>query len=242
MVKLPRTKHGPRPWIFLNIATTADGKLAPSNRKFVPFGSKRDKDLMMELRTEADAVMSGARTVDAVPVNLGPGSAKYRQMRLEKGLSEYNIRVIVSGSATISPAAEIWKHRFSPIIVLTTENASKKRVATLEKLGAIVAPFGETKLDFTATSSWLYKEWGVKRLLCEGGGGVNAALFEEDLVDEIYLTLCPLIFGGRNAPTMSDGEGVERLAGATRLKLTSRKLEGDELFLVYRVIHKSFNR
>ena len=56
------------PFIFLNVATTADGKLAPANRKFVPFGSKRDQQLLLELRAQADAVMAGARTVDLVPV------------------------------------------------------------------------------------------------------------------------------------------------------------------------------
>src|SRR5207249_3873332 len=98
------------PFIYLNVAMTADGKLAPANRHFVPFGSKRDQELLLELRAQADAVMSGARTVDLSPVKLGPGPAKYRKMRLENGLAEYNLRVIVSGAATIDPRAEIFKH------------------------------------------------------------------------------------------------------------------------------------
>lgn len=194
--------------------------------------------MLLELRTEADAVMSGARTVDAMPVNLGPGPAKYRQKRMEKGLSEYNLRIIVSGSATISPKAEIWKHKFSPIIVLTTERAGKSRIKALEKLGALVAPFGEKRIEFAEATRWLYQQWGVKKLLSEGGGSVNAALFAEDLVDEIYVTLCPVIFGGRNAPTMADGEGIDKLADATRLKLASREAVGNELFLRYLVLHK----
>jgi hypothetical protein len=61
------------PFVFINVATTADGKLAPANRKFVPFSSRRDQQLLLELRTRADAVMAGARTVDLMPVKLGPG-------------------------------------------------------------------------------------------------------------------------------------------------------------------------
>src|SRR5688572_14133564 len=103
---------GPLPFVFVNVASTADGKLAPANRHFVPFSSKRDRDLMLELRATADAVMSGARTVDSTPVTLGPGGPKYRKLRLKRGLEEFNIRVVVSGSGTLDPRAEIFKRQF----------------------------------------------------------------------------------------------------------------------------------
>src|SRR5262245_17084621 len=104
------------PFVYLNVAATADGKLAPASRKFEPFGSKRDQQLLLHLRTEADAVMAGARTIDLLPVRLGPGGPKYRRMRLRNGLAEYNLRVVVSGAGTLDPKAEIFRHRFSPII------------------------------------------------------------------------------------------------------------------------------
>src|SRR6478736_586844 len=114
------------PFVYINVASTADGKLAPENRKFVPFGSKRDQQLLLELRAGADAVMAGARTVDLVPVNLGPGPAKYRRLRLKNGLNEYNLRVVVSGSGSLNPQAEIFRQRFSPIIVLTSGAAPER--------------------------------------------------------------------------------------------------------------------
>src|SRR5947207_6961527 len=107
------------PFVFLNLAMTADGKIAPANRHFVTFSSKRDREHMMELRATADAVMSGARTVDLSPATLGTGGPKYRRLRLKRGLREYNLRIIVSGQGSISPDAEIFKHRFSPIVILT---------------------------------------------------------------------------------------------------------------------------
>src|SRR3954471_18132565 len=91
------------PFVFINVATTADGKLAPANRHFVPFGSARDKQLLLQLRTRADAVMAGARTVDLSAVRMGPGGSRYRRMRLKNGLAEYNLRVVVSGSGTLNP-------------------------------------------------------------------------------------------------------------------------------------------
>ncbi len=230
-----RPTAGALPFVYLNAASTADGKLAPANRHFIPFGSKRDQEHLLELRTSADAVMSGARTVDMSPVKLGPGGAKYRRQRLKRGLTEYNLRIIVSGAGTIDPDAEIFKHRFSPIIILTTGRAPQSRLNQLRKLADEVKICGDRELDFAFALRWLREKWNVKRLLCEGGGEINAALFEAGLVNEVHVTLCPFIFGGRTAPTLADGTGFSKLADAARLEMKSQKRIGDELFLVYRV-------
>ncbi len=222
-----------RPFVFLNVATTADGKLAPANRHFVPFSSRRDQELLYRLRTHADAVMAGARTVDSAPVTMGPGGKKLRSQRLKNGRAEYNLRVVVSGTGSINPRAEIFRHKFSPLIILVTQRARRARVQQLEKLGAIVHVCGETEVDFPAALAWLRRAWKVKTLLCEGGGEINNALLRANLVDEIYLTLCPKIFGGRTAPTLADGAGVPSLAAATQLKLKSQRRVGDEMFLCY---------
>lgn len=226
------------PFIYLNAASTADGKLAPANRQFVPFSSKRDHRLLYELRTKADAVMCGARTIDSTPVTLDAGGLKYRKIRVKHGLSEYNLRIIVSGSGTINPDAEIFKHRFSPIIILTTGRAGK-RLKKLRESADEVKICGDKEIDFVQACQWLRKKWNVKTLLCEGGGEINDALLRANLVNEIYLTLCPIILGGRNAPTLADGEGVTELSEANRLKLKAMKHVGNELFLVYQVLNRA---
>jgi len=224
-----------RPFVFINVATTVDGKLAPENRKFVPFGSKRDLDLLYELRARADAALMGARTVDSAPGHYGPGPAKYRRLRLKRGLPEYNLRVIVSGRGTLSPKSDIFRYRFSPIIVLTSARASVRNLKQLRAVADDVEIFGDEEMDFAGAFEWLQKKWNVKNILCEGGGELNTSLIRQNLVDEIYVTVCPLIFGGRNAPTLADGVGVKSVDEATRLQLKSMKRVGQELFLVYRV-------
>jgi riboflavin biosynthesis pyrimidine reductase len=109
-------------------------------------------------------------------------------------------------------------------------------VRRLREVADEVKAFGDKRLNFTEALRWLRKKWGVKRLLCEGGGEVNAGLFQEGLVDEVYHTLCPLVFGGRHAPTMADGDGFPALTDAARLRLKSLRRVGDELFLVWRVV------
>jgi 2,5-diamino-6-(ribosylamino)-4(3H)-pyrimidinone 5'-phosphate reductase len=223
------------PFVFINVAMTADGKLAPANRHFVPFSSRRDQQHLLELRATADAVMNGARTVDLTPVTLGPGPAKYRRLRLARGLSEYNLRIIASRGGTVNPKARIFQERFSPIIVLTTGRASARRLRELRAVADVVKVCGKREIDFVQAFRWLGEEWKVKRLLCEGGGEINDALFGAGLVREVHVTICPKIFGGRAAPTLADGLGARSLSRATALTLKSARRVGQELFLIYSV-------
>ena len=223
------------PFVFINMAMTADGKIATTNRAVSSFGSARDHAHLLELRATADAVMAGARTIDLNPVNLGPGPARYRRQRLRRGLREYNLRVIVSGSGSVDPEAELFRHRFSPLILLTTARASRRRLDRLRALVDELRVCGESEIDFLETLRWLRREWGVKRLLCEGGGELNDALFRAGLVNQLHLTICPRIFGGRSGPTIVDGIGTGALANATQLVPRSAKRVGDEMFLVYDV-------
>jgi riboflavin-specific deaminase-like protein len=221
------------PFVFVNMAMTADGKIATANRAVHSFGSARDLAHLYELRATADAVMCGARTVENSNAILGTGGEKFRRRRRQSGLAEHNLRVVVSGSGSLNPAAEIFKKRFSPIIVLTTQRAPAKKLAQLRELADEVKVFGETEVNFRSVLPWLRAKWGVKRLLCEGGGELNDALFRAGLVSEIHLTICPKIFGGRTAPTIADGLGCPQLAAAARFELTSIKREKAELFTVF---------
>src|SRR5208337_187716 len=113
------------PFVLVNMAMTADGKIATANRAVHSFGSARDLKHLYELRATADAVMCGARTVEISQSILGTGGEKFRWRRLKNGLTEYNLRVIASGSGSINPAAEVFQKRFSPVIILTTARISK---------------------------------------------------------------------------------------------------------------------
>jgi len=229
-----KTKKSKLPFILVNMAMTADGKIATANRKVSSFTSRRDHEHLLELRATADAVMSGARTVDSASVDLGPGGEKFRKLRLKRGLAECNLRIIASGSGTINPRAKIFRSKISPVIILTTERVSKSSLNKLQSLADEVKVCGRREVDFQKTFLWLRAKWKVNRLLCEGGGELNDALFRAGLVDELHLTVSPKIFGGRNAPTIADGDGFSKLADAEQFQLATMKRIGDEMFLVFR--------
>jgi riboflavin biosynthesis pyrimidine reductase len=92
------------------------------------------------------------------------------------------------------------------------------------------------QVDFPGALQWLLKKWNVKTLLCEGGGELNAPLFRLGLVDELHLTICPVIFGGRRAPTLADGDGIEHLVDAKRFKLRRQQKVGYELFCIFKPV------
>lgn len=229
------------PFVFTNGAVSADGKLALENRSLIQFSSARDRRFVFQLRARADAVLCGAETVETFSIDLAAGPAACRRERQRKGLPAEPLRILVSDDGKIDPRAHIFQKRVSPVIVLTTERAVKRGVARLRGV-ATVKPFGERVVDFARAFRWLRDEFGVKRLLCEGGGETNAALIRAGVVDEMHITVCPLVLRGRRAPTICDGEGADSIERATRLKLKAVKLVKGELFLTYDVLPKPLRK
>jgi riboflavin-specific deaminase-like protein len=221
------------PFVFSNFAITADGNIAFANGRFTPFSSRHDREHMMELRATADAVMCGARTIEATGTILGNGGDKFRKLRIRRVLAEFPLRVIVSGSGSISPTAKIFQKRFSPIVVLASGRISKANLKKLRAVADEVKISGKTEINFPAALRWLREKWKVRRLLCEGGGELHGALIHAGLVDELHLTLCPKIFGGRNTPTVADGKGFLHLSDAAQFKLKSANRIGDEMFAIF---------
>ncbi|HRZ94137.1 MAG TPA: dihydrofolate reductase family protein, partial [Candidatus Paceibacterota bacterium] len=138
-----------------------------------------------------------------------------------------------SGRGSLSPEAEVFRHRHSPIVVLASEAIPGARLRALRAVADEVLIRGRQTVDWGAAFEDLEKRWGVRRLLAEGGARLNAALWAAGLVDELHLTICPRLFGGRASPTIADGPGASRLADAAQMELRSCCRVGDELFVVY---------
>ena len=224
-----------RPFVLINMAMSADGKIAPPNRRLISLGTKQDHDHLLKLRTTVDTVMCGARTIESGNIAMDAGGKKYEQQRVSNGLEKQNLRVLISGSGSINPASRIFKNRNSPIIIFVSKQASKKRLAKLKKVADEIVVYGNKTVSLCQSLKYLHQKWNTKRLLCEGGGELNFTLIRLGLVDELHLTICPCLLGGRKAPTIADGNGFLRLSKATKLKLTNQKRIGDELFTTWKI-------
>lgn len=237
----PPVPPSDRPFVLLNMAISADGKIAGADRRFGSFGSRLDQTNLYRLRSTVDAVLCGARTAGVPEVTLDAGAPRFVRARLRQGLSEQPLAVIVSGRGRLSSNAAVLDGSRPPPIILTTHRAPATAVRELRRRGAEVVAFGRQALDLTAALKWLRQVHGVRRLVCEGGGELNDAMFRAGLIDEVHLTLCPVLIGGRDAPTIADGIGTPRLGHASRLRPRKIQRRAAELFLVYDVLPRPRN-
>jgi riboflavin-specific deaminase-like protein len=229
-----RSVNEPPMYVLLNMAMTADGKIATANRAVTSFGSPRDLAHLYELRATADAILCGARTMEETGATLGNGGDPYTRMRLKRRLQPYPVRVVVSGGGSISSTLPLWTSHSSPIVVLTSRRASPPDLDRLRKLATEVWVSPGDEIDFPAALSRLKTSFGVKRVVAEGGATLNDTLFRAHLIDELHVTICPYLAGGRMAPTLVEGEGWSRLAEAGRFRLHHRIRCRGETYLVYR--------
>ncbi|MCP3977704.1 MAG: 2,5-diamino-6-(ribosylamino)-4(3H)-pyrimidinone 5'-phosphate reductase [bacterium] len=223
-----------RPFVYINMATTVDGKITSSAREYPRFASAADRRSMDRLRAEADALIVGAGTLRADNPKLCVRDDEMQEYRRSLGKPDDLLKVVVTAGAALPPDSRFFDDADGPRrIVATTETAPAERVDALENL-AEVWRLGRETVDLTSLLQQLGAR-GVERVLLEGGGALNQAFLRADLVDELNLTISPALLGGRDAPTAFEGEGFA-MKQQKRLRLADLRREGDELFCRYEVL------
>ncbi|MCZ6680541.1 MAG: dihydrofolate reductase family protein [Candidatus Poribacteria bacterium] len=221
-----------KPYTVLNMAMSLDGKITTRDGAGAQFTSKADKVRLREIRSQADAILVGAGTISADDPTFTSREA-YRALRLQRGMAPNPIKAVVSGSGSISETARMFQPNGAPALVFTTQRIPASRLERLREV-AEVYRVGETTVDFQRVLEILRETCQVMHLLIEGGGQVNSDLFHAGLIDEVYLTLSPKIIGGRDVPTIVEGDGFDFL-DIVELALLDHRVVDDEIFLHYRV-------
>jgi 2,5-diamino-6-(ribosylamino)-4(3H)-pyrimidinone 5'-phosphate reductase len=214
-----------RPYVFINVAATADGKIDTIERKGSAISSKRDKERVDELRAGADAVLVGGKTLLEEGPKLTVKSEALREARVKRGMPANPIKVGIISNADISLESDFIKAGPARVVIFTTSQTSKSQLETLRANGVEVFVHNEPRVDLHKMLETL-AELGVKRLMVEGGGTINFEFLRLGLVDELIIYIAPMIFGGEHAPTLASGLGLARNK-AIALKLENIETHDD---------------
>ncbi|WP_276257509.1 2,5-diamino-6-(ribosylamino)-4(3H)-pyrimidinone 5'-phosphate reductase [Haloglomus litoreum] len=212
--------------VHVNAATSVDGKLSTRRREQVRISGDEDFARVDRLRAEADAVLVGVGTVLADDPSLVRHDEPHRER--ERGTDEPPARVVVDSRGRTPPDAAILDGEPTTYL-LASDALSTDRERALAAAGATVlrteSTDGSERVDLAAALEAL-EERGVERLMVEGGGEVIFSLFDAGLVDRLTLYVGSLVLGGRDAPTLADGEGFVESFPALSLAAVDRLDDG----------------
>jgi 2,5-diamino-6-(ribosylamino)-4(3H)-pyrimidinone 5'-phosphate reductase len=215
-----------RPFVFINVAMTADGKIDTFERHGAAISSAADKARVDQLRAGADAVMVGGQTLLGEDPKLTVKSAELRAERTAKGLSENPVKVGIVTRAELKPDCEFLNAGPARVVLFTTSQTSPEQVESLKSKGVEVFIFGEKRVDLYQSLETL-KGLGINRLMVEGGSRLNFEFLRLGLVDELTAYVAPMIFGGETAPTTAGGAGLARSAAIPLKLVEARVLDED---------------
>lgn len=210
-----------RPHTTVVLAMSADGKIADVKRSPARFGSKADTAHLETQIAASDAVLFGAGTLRAYGTTLTVSHPKLLLQRSQQGKPAQPVHIVITHSALLNPEVRFFKQPVKRWLLTTTTGALfwKTNVCKLpstpgtsvqkyppefEQILVFETPTG--KVDTTAALQHL-QTLGITRLVVLGGGELVASMLELDLIDEFWLTVCPLILGGAIAPTPVEGRG-----------------------------------
>ncbi len=196
-----------RPYVIINCAISLDGKLALKTRRQTKISSEEDLRRVHKLRNSVDAILVGIGTVLADDPSLRV-KEEYVEGPIKKPL-----RVVLDYHCRIPRKAKILQGDQKTIVYVGPGNAKEIEGAEVVEVSGT-----EGRLDLNKVLEDLYAR-GVRRLLVEGGGEVIWSFVSSRNFDEIYVFIGSVIIGGRNAPTMADGEGAKSENEIVKLEL-----------------------
>jgi len=219
-----------RPRVMLNMVATADGR-STINGRSAPLSSRADRELFHGLRAPVDAVLVGAGTARTERYGRLIPAESRRRLREQRGLSAEPLACIVSASLALGADLPLLADGDARVVILTP---SSKSLAAVPAQLDYVRTQRDGLVDLPAALAELRERFAVRTLLCEGGPHLAAQLFAAGLVDELFLSVSPMLAGGDGA----GGESLRILAGeelepAVELEFLGALRSGSNLFLRY---------
>lgn len=224
-----------RPHTTTILAITADGKIADYTRSAARFGSATDKAHLESQISLVDGVIFGAETLRAYGTSLPISNTKFRQLRLNRGQSLQPIHLVITASGKIDRTLKFFQQPIPRWLLTTKDNSHLWQNNNL--FDRIIV--GKTDANSNFEWSEIFAQLSalqIQKLAILGGGELVASLLAIRAIDEIWLTICPVIFGGVTAPTPVGGKGWLQ-SESIKLDLLEVKQSDREVFLHYRVLY-----
>lgn len=191
--------------VVVNAAMSADGKLSSRRREQIRISGSDDFDRVDRIRAAVDGVAVGIGTVLADDPQLTLDDPERRRQRRENERPSDPARVVVDSRGRTPPDGRICNDA-AATYVLVSRAAPEDRLDALRAAGAEVIVAGDDRVDLPVAFDRL-ETAGIESLLVEGGGELIFSVIENGLADELTVFVGSLIIGGRDAPTLADGEG-----------------------------------
>jgi len=194
-----------RPYVTVNIAMSADGKLSTKERRQVKISGNADFLRVDQLKAGCDAIMVGIGTVIADDPSLTVKSEELKEARVSRGLDENPVRVVADSRGRTPVNASVLCRGPGKRVIGCAEGIDPGALRALTSHATVIIT-GKQEVDLKGLLSRLY-EMGVRTLMVEGGGTLLWSMFELGLVDEMFQYIGNMVIGGRDSPTPADGEG-----------------------------------
>lgn len=224
-----------RPYVMINMVMSADGKVVVDGTE-EGIGSSTDRRLMRELRVNADVVLAGAGTLRVSGTSPRLGDPALEELRIRRGKPRFPTAAVLSRTGVLPFERLFFTGRDFDSVVYLTNSTPPEALAAARATGRAVYPLPDDNA-VDAMLRHMRHELCAEVLLVEGGPTLNAGLFALGAVDEFFLTVGPVIVGGRDTLTAVEGSRAFSPEQMQRLELVSAapNPETSEIYLRYRV-------
>jgi 5-amino-6-(5-phosphoribosylamino)uracil reductase len=193
-----------RPYVLVNMVMSVDGKVVVEGTE-QGIGSKVDQRLMRELRVSADVVINGASTLRASGTSSRLGDELLERLRMNRGKPRNPVAAVLSASGDLPLDKLFFTARDFDAVVYLARSAPAERRKAIEATGRPVVQV-PARNAIPAMLRHMRQELGAEVLLVEGGPTLNAQLVHLGVVDEFFVSIGPVIVGGRDTKTPVTGD------------------------------------
>jgi 2,5-diamino-6-(ribosylamino)-4(3H)-pyrimidinone 5'-phosphate reductase len=213
-----------KPYVILSAAMTIDGKIT-SKLGDSELSNEFDWREVHKLRTKMDAIMVGKGTI------LKDNPKLHIKYFKHKGC----YRIVVDSNLTIPIDSNVidYQPQIYPTIICTTENVPLDKIKKFEAKNVKIIKSGAGDRVDLKNLMVILSKMGIKSILLEGGGNLNWSFVKYNLIDEIRLSIAPWIIGGKDAISLVEGTGFDKMNQARKFKLVKVFNRDDYVILKY---------